>query len=242
MRLHVVAGGSAIPRMQRKTRSWGSPRTKDRHGDGTLHHGMNLSLNYAEHTSAAFVSNQSGLCYTASSRFAGGSCTAFIPSPSIIPRSLHSLCPCSGAYCSPPSRAVHFVSMVLKSWLPVSDDSDFSIENLPFGIFSTKDNVRCCRSSAFHEYNLNHFEEAELSMLHSRLPVLVQPLATMSSILRHSSRLRSSQCIAHVNSTMQHYSGYNQWITLPSIASFISPRQQHPSGPIRLVPGYSLTI
>ncbi|OAP55491.1 hypothetical protein AYL99_10464 [Fonsecaea erecta] len=31
--------------------------------------------------------------------------------------------------------------MVLKSWLDVPEDHDFSIENLPFGIFSTADNV-----------------------------------------------------------------------------------------------------
>jgi hypothetical protein len=31
--------------------------------------------------------------------------------------------------------------MVLKSWLDVPADHDFSIENLPFGIFSTASNV-----------------------------------------------------------------------------------------------------
>jgi hypothetical protein len=31
--------------------------------------------------------------------------------------------------------------MALKSWLPIPDDHEFSIENLPFGIFSTRLNV-----------------------------------------------------------------------------------------------------
>ncbi len=31
--------------------------------------------------------------------------------------------------------------MVLKTWLDVPDEHDFSVENLPFGIFSTAANV-----------------------------------------------------------------------------------------------------
>jgi len=42
-----------------------------------------------------------------------------------------------------PHPAATMAAAALQSWVPVAPDSDFPIQNLPWGIFSTPANVRC---------------------------------------------------------------------------------------------------
>lgn len=70
--------------------------------------------------------------------------------------------------------------MVLKTWLPVPEDHPFSIENLPFGIFSTKANVGPLQPK--------HCLMPSYLQLKKSIPSLLLVRASPSAILSSTSR------------------------------------------------------
>lgn len=53
----------------------------------------------------------------------------------------------------------HFFSLIQMSFIPVDPNSDFSYENLPYGIFSTDDNVTETIQDREKGFSLNEFRK-----------------------------------------------------------------------------------